>query len=80
MPAPTNAPTWASELALSYESGAASQFILYGNVHDRLAVGAGLVNLADYLEDTLLTGFSGVVILVIVVWLIWRAAKKNRAG
>ena len=61
MPAPTNAPTWASELALSYESGAASQFILYGNVHDRLAVGAGLVNLADYLEDTLLTGF-GVVI------------------
>ncbi len=61
MPAPTNAPTWASELALSYESGAASQFILYGNVHDRLAVGAGLVNLADYLEDTLLSGF-GVVI------------------
>ena len=70
MPAPTNAPAWASELALSYESGAASQFILYGNVHDRLAVGGGpdsrasgatLVNLADYLEDTLLAGF-GVVI------------------
>jgi hypothetical protein len=61
MPAPPNAPAWAADLALSYESGAASQFILFGNVHDRLAVGGALVNLADYLEDTLLTGF-GVVI------------------
>jgi hypothetical protein len=30
-------------------------------------------------DDTLLTGFSGVVILVIVVWLVLRALKK-RAG
>jgi hypothetical protein len=28
-------------------------------------------------EDTLLTGFSGVVILVIVVWLVMRAMKKR---
>jgi hypothetical protein len=28
-------------------------------------------------EDTLLTGFSGVVILVIVVWLVLRAIKKR---
>jgi hypothetical protein len=61
VPAPLNAPAWAAELALSYESGAASQFILFGNVHDRLPVGGALVNLADYLEDTLLAGF-GVVI------------------
>ncbi len=61
MPAPTSAPAWASELALAYESGASSQFILYGNVHDRLAVGDRLLNLADFLEDTLLKGF-GVVI------------------
>jgi hypothetical protein len=27
--------------------------------------------------DTLLTGFSGVVILVIVVWLVLRAIKKR---
>ena len=58
MPAPANAPAWAAELALQYESGAASQFILFGNVHDRLAVGGTLVNLADYLEGTLLAGFA----------------------
>jgi len=58
VPAPTNAPAWAAELALSYESGAASQFVLFGNVHDRLAVGGSLVNLADYLQDTLLAGFG----------------------
>jgi hypothetical protein len=58
VPAPTNAPAWAAELALDYESGAASQFILFGNVHDRLAVNGALVNLADYLEGTLLAGFA----------------------
>jgi hypothetical protein len=58
VPAPANAPAWAAELALEYESGAASQFILFGNVHDRLAVGGALVNLSDYLEGTLLAGFA----------------------
>ena len=58
MPAPANAPAWAAELALAYESGASNQFILFGNVHDRLPVGSGLVNLADYLENTLLAGFD----------------------
>jgi hypothetical protein len=61
MPASQSTPAWAGELALAYESGASSQFILFGNVHDRLAVGDRLVNLADFLEDTLLKGF-GVVI------------------
>jgi hypothetical protein len=58
MPAPQGAPAWASELALAYESGAHGQFILYGNVHDRMAVGARLVNLAGYLENDLLAGFQ----------------------
>jgi hypothetical protein len=58
MPAPQAAPAWASELALAYESGAHGQFILYGNVHDRVAVGSRLVNLAGYLEDELLAGFK----------------------
>jgi len=62
VPAPQSAPAWAAELALAYESGAASQFVLYGNVHDRIAVGnssgATLVNLADYLENTLLAEFA----------------------
>src|SRR5262245_13492558 len=58
MPAPQGAPGWASELATAYESGAYGQFILYGNVHDRMAVGTRLVNLAGYLEEDLLAGFQ----------------------
>ena len=58
MPAPQSAPAWAAELALAYESRAASQFVLFGNVHDRIAVGDELVNLADYLENTLLKPFA----------------------
>jgi hypothetical protein len=63
-------PAWAKELVLAYESRASNQFILFGNVHDRLAVGTHtdapasggtLVSLADYLENTLLKSF-GVVI------------------
>ncbi|MES1263114.1 MAG: hypothetical protein ABUL69_02080, partial [Peristeroidobacter soli] len=57
-PAPPSAPAWANELKLAYESGASSQFILFGNVHDRLAVGDRLVSLADFLEDTLLKSFG----------------------
>lgn len=58
MPAPQGAPAWASELALAYESGAHGQFILYGNVHDRLGVDSRFVNLAGYLENELLAGFQ----------------------
>ena len=58
VPAPQSAPAWANELALAYESRASSQFILFGNVHDRLAVGEKLVSLADFLEDTLLKRFG----------------------
>jgi hypothetical protein len=58
MPAPQGAPDWADELALSYESGAHGVFILYGNVHDRIAVGPRLVNLSGYLADGLLSGFK----------------------
>jgi hypothetical protein len=66
MPAPQGAPAWASELALAYESGAHGQFILYGNVHDRMAIGAPasgakLIDLAGYLENDLLAGFNVVV-------------------
>jgi hypothetical protein len=58
VPAPQSAPAWANELALAYKSGASSQFILFGNVHDRVAVGDRLVSLADFLEDTLLKPFG----------------------
>ena len=58
MPAPSATPSWAAELRLAYESGASSQFILFGNVHDRVAVDGRLVSLADFLEDTLLKSFG----------------------
>jgi len=62
MPTSASAPSaslpWARDLALAYESGAHSQFILYGNVQDRLAVDTRLVNLATFLEDELLVGFA----------------------
>src|SRR4051812_37790341 len=58
MPAPQGAPAWANELALAYESGAHGQFILYGNVHDRMALSDQLVNLAGYLETDLLAAFK----------------------
>jgi len=58
MPAPQSAPAWANELKLAYESGASSQFVLFGNVHDRLTVGDRLVSLADFLEDSLLKSFG----------------------
>jgi hypothetical protein len=63
MPAPLGAPEWAAELSLAFESGASGQFVLYGNVHDRLAVGESLaarriVSIERYLQDELLAGFS----------------------
>jgi hypothetical protein len=35
MPLSPEAPAWAAEIALAYESTAQGQFILSGNVHDR---------------------------------------------
>jgi hypothetical protein len=62
MPAPQGAPEWAAELSLAFESGASGQFVLYGNVHDRLAVGEAsarrLVSIERYLQDELLAGFA----------------------
>ena len=58
MPAPRGAPDWAGELSLAFESGACGQFVLYGNVHDRLAVGAAIVNIERYIQDELLAGFA----------------------
>lgn len=75
MPAPEGAPAWAKELALAYESGAHGQFLLYGNVHDRLAVGGRLVGLAGYLEDELLSGFP-----VVLTYDLGRGLSVERGG
>lgn len=57
MPLPPDAPAWAAELVLAYESGAHGQFVLHGNVYDRLPVEGRLLNLARWLEEELLAAF-----------------------
>jgi hypothetical protein len=58
-------PAWAEQLVLLYESNAASQFILHGNVEDRLLLppcdgvpGAGIGSLGDFLRQVLLARFD----------------------
>ncbi|MEI9893356.1 MAG: AAA family ATPase [Chthoniobacter sp.] len=55
-------PGWAEELVALYESNAASQFILHGNVHDRFLLpekaSAGLGSLADFFLRVLLPRFD----------------------
>ncbi|MGV3530900.1 MAG: AAA family ATPase [Chthoniobacteraceae bacterium] len=54
-------PDWASQLVALYESDAASQFVLYGNVQDRFRVPAaegGLVELTAYFTRVLLPRFD----------------------
>jgi len=58
MPLSTEAPAWAAEIALAYESTAQGQFILSGNVHDRIPVNGALVNLVGFIETELLAGFQ----------------------
>src|SRR5262245_4447574 len=58
MPSRDAAPAWAADLSVAFESGASGQFILYGNVHDRLALGGQLVNVEQYIEEELLAGFD----------------------
>ena len=62
MPLSPEAPAWAAEIALAYESTAQGQFILSGNVHDRLPVGGALVNLGGFIEKELLGGFQVILI------------------
>lgn len=58
----TRLPQWAQELVDSYESNAASQFIIHGNVNDRLVIpeetGARLGSLDEFLKDVLMPRFD----------------------
>jgi ATPase family associated with various cellular activities (AAA) len=58
MPLENDAPAFARELALAYESGAHGQFVLYGNVADRLPLKGRLVSLTAYLDSELLSAFT----------------------
>lgn len=52
------APAWAKQLRSSFESGAAGQFVVHGNVSDRMPLGSRLVNVEHYLLDELLDDFD----------------------
>jgi hypothetical protein len=54
----TPTPAWAQELEIAFRSGASGQCVLYGNVHDRLAVGTRLISIDRYLQDTLLAAMN----------------------
>lgn len=51
-------PAWAKQLRSSFESGAAGQFVVHGNVSDRMPLGSRLVNVEHYLLDELLDDFD----------------------
>jgi hypothetical protein len=62
--ADVNLPVWAHELVDLYESGASSQFIIYGNVNDRMLVPGGVKGearigtLGDFLLNVLMPRFD----------------------
>ncbi len=59
-------PRWSEKVRTDYLSGAANQFVLHGNVHDRLLLpadagdeaGSGIGNLGDFLTGTQLRKFD----------------------
>lgn len=55
-------PSWARTVAESYESNAASQFVIYGNINDRMVLpvppAPRLAALPDFLLGVLLSGFN----------------------
>src|SRR5262252_4103316 len=55
-------PSWAQEAVQLYESNAASQFIIYGNVNDQILAPLGpaphLATLVEFLCETLLPRFD----------------------
>jgi hypothetical protein len=53
-----DAPEWARQLHLAFESGASGQFVLHGNVSDRMPLDSRLVNVEHYVRDELLQDFD----------------------
>jgi hypothetical protein len=54
LPAEAQLPDWAADLSTSLESRACGQFILYGNVHDRFAIGSRFIGIDRFIEDEML--------------------------
>jgi hypothetical protein len=53
-----DAPQWAQKLQVAFESGASGQFVVHGNVSDRMPSGSRLVNIDHYIQDELLRDFD----------------------
>ena len=53
-----DAPNWAVQLRVAFESGASAQFVLHGNVNDRMACADRLINVEHYVRDELLAQFD----------------------
>lgn len=54
----SDAPEWAQQFRVTFESGAAGQFVVHGNVNDRMPAGSELVNIEYYIRDVLLHDFD----------------------
>lgn len=52
------APEWAQQLHVAFASGASGQFVVHGNVNDRMPSDGLLVNVEHYIQDTLLHDFD----------------------
>lgn len=53
-----DAPHWATQLQVTFESGASGQFVIHGNVNDRMASDGKLVNIDHYIRDDMLKSFD----------------------
>jgi hypothetical protein len=58
MHAPQGAPLWATQLHVAFESGASGQFVIHGNVNDRMPSGGDLVNIDHYIAYELFADFD----------------------
>lgn len=72
-------PAWTDDVIAAYESGAASQFILHGNIHDRYFLGPerepALGSLHDFFRDILLSRFE-----VILTYDLGNGIRVERGG
>lgn len=53
-----NAPGWAAQLRLAFDSRASGQFVVHGNVSDRMPSAGQLVNVEQYIRDELFADFD----------------------
>src|SRR5258708_8054506 len=72
-------PDWAKDMVALYESDAASQFILHGNIHDRFLLGTtdgtSSGGLMDFLKEVLMPQFD-----VILLYDLGNGLRVDRGG